>query len=153
MRCSRKLLYLPGMICLLGLYPVLIHQLERWKVFENYHTMMITWYSTDPHLRDLYDQQSIPMIKYQMVNLTGDEESDNIKIKCARGFIREMALLADTTKLVRIHFEDTSKYDSFVQILEVCRKEKMLKYALYQNDCWIFYRRHQKTLINRVPPK
>jgi hypothetical protein len=153
MKFSRKLIYMPGAISLLALYPICMYQLDRWKVFENPLTIEVTWYATDPSVRELYGQQSIPLIEHQIVNLTGDEGNDNIQINNVRYFAREVAAHGDTTKLMRIRIADDVRYERLVQILEVCQKEKVLSYALHQNDCWIFHRRYQKPLARRVPPK
>jgi hypothetical protein len=105
MRSLRKLIYIPSAISLLALYPICMYQLDRWKVFENHRTMEVTWYTTDPSVRELYGQQSIPLIKHQIVNLTGDEGNDNTQMNNVRYFACEVAAHADTTKFMSASFK------------------------------------------------
>jgi hypothetical protein len=46
----------------------------------------------------------------------------------------------DTTSGVRVHFADTSKYESFIEVLDFCSQQDALIYAPYENNFWIFNR-------------
>lgn len=145
MRSSVKLTYIPGAISLLLLFPLSMYQLDHRGTFTGYHTMEITFYERDPQMRLWYRQQSIPDIGYQVINLAGDMKTDEVKIAYIKILLEEMASQADTTRGVRIYFKDSTKYESFVQILELCHKaEKNLAYALHEDAYWIFTRRPPK---------
>lgn len=129
----RKNFYVPGVISLLALCPLLMYQLERWKAFERYYTIEVNWLTSPP------DAAMTRGAGHKTVKLSGNP-GDIIKINDAKNLVRLMADHDRTMKLLRFQFTGTAKFESFVQVLAMCTSEPSLVCVLYQDDCWVYNR-------------
>jgi hypothetical protein len=130
--------YVPGLLSLLLLLPLLVYQLSRWGIFDKEYVMEVTWYS--PVLDSRYSQELLPSKEYVHINFTGNPLTDKTKIEYVKILIDEMVSSFDTTRGVHIVFTDTAKYESFIEILNFCNNQDGLAYAPHESDFWIFNR-------------
>ena len=80
-----------------------------------------------------------PQRKFIDINITGNDTTDKIKLDFAQIEIRDLVSTNDTTKGIHFHFDATSHYNAFVQVLNVILKEKQQYYTAYHDDIWIYY--------------
>jgi hypothetical protein len=126
-------MYVPGLLSLCLLFPLLLHKLTQWGVFQKDYILEVAWYSPTA-VTSIFP----PPRDYTVINLTGDAPDDHIKIQYAKIIVNEMVTQFDTTRGVRVHFADSSKYHSFIEVLAFCNQQDVLGYAPYENDLWIF---------------
>jgi hypothetical protein len=81
-------LYIPGLLSLLLLFPLLINQLSQWHIFERDHVLEVAWFS--PTQKNGYGQGFPPAKKYAVINLTGNSTHDSIKIEYTKVLLHEM---------------------------------------------------------------
>ncbi|WP_157486040.1 hypothetical protein [Flavobacterium soli] len=74
--------------------------------------------------------------KYTVVNLTGDNSSDKIKLDIAKKNVRKLILSNDTINGIKFHFETKSEYWTFIRVLDILTIEKAKFYVPYKNDIW-----------------
>ncbi len=135
----RQRIYVGGSISLLLLFPLLMFQLHQYKAFEKHRVMEVTWYSpTSLYLPDSLNPPIPKNRNFTTFNLSGNERDDNLKLDFAQLAVRELIQNPDTINAVRIHFADSSKYESFIRALTICQKEKVRFYIAYQSDLWIY---------------
>jgi hypothetical protein len=131
-------IYVPGLLSLLFLFPLLMHKLSNSRIFDKEHVMEVTWHN--PEIENRYARKFPPSKDYIDINLTGDTLTDKVKIEYAKVLLDEMVTLFDTTRGVHFVFTDTAKYESFVEILNFCSQQDALAYAPHGSDFWIFNR-------------
>jgi hypothetical protein len=133
----RKLkLYAPGLFSLLLLFPLLLHQLLLWSIFDKEYMLEVTWHH--PVFASDGQQEVPPPRDYAVFNITGNAAKDNIKIEYAKILIYELLVSFDTIKGVHFQFADTAKYHSFIEVLDYCGGQLRAPYAVYENDFWVF---------------
>jgi hypothetical protein len=135
---KKSKIYVPGLLSLFLLFPLLMSKLSQWGIFHKDYVLEVTWYN--PVATPYTQVFPLPSKNYTVVTLTGDASEDHIKIQYAKLLLKEMVHQFDTTRGVRIHFSDTAKYESFIKILDFCSQQDALGYAPHENDFWIFNR-------------
>jgi hypothetical protein len=130
--------YVPGLLSLCVLFPLLMYKLSQWGIFHKDYVLEVMWYN--PIATPYSHVSPLPSRNYTLINLTGEAADDNIKIQYAKLLVKEMVHQFDTTRGVRIHFADTAKYESFIEVLDFCSQQDALGYAPHENDFWIFNR-------------
>ena len=102
----------------------------------------VSWYSpqSDWPFELEYNLKFAPARHYQLIIITGNRKEDETKLDYAQLAIREIVALGDTVNGVRVHFNDTARYESFVRVLNICLEEGMVPYVPYKKDIWIFNR-------------
>jgi hypothetical protein len=78
--------------------------------------------------------------KTRKIKKSVNRKEDETKLDYAQLAIREIVALGDTVNGVRVHFNDTARYESFVRVLNICLEEGMVPYVPYKKDIWIFNR-------------
>ena len=136
----KRIGYVPGAISLLALCPLMMFQLHRWNAFEKHYVLEVMWPNPDGGLHDKYYQQPVAATNYRTITFTGHRDADSLKIAYAKNSIHAITTQTVTPRLIRFHFTGSAKYESFVQIIDLCDKEQVL-YVLYPNDCWVFNRK------------
>jgi hypothetical protein len=131
-------IYVPGLLSLLLLFPLLLYKLSHSGIFDKEYVMEVTWYS--PAIKNAYMQTFPPSKDYIDIHLTGNALTDKVKIEYAKVLVDEMITLFDTTRGVHLIFADTAKYESFIDILDFCSQQDGLAYAPHESNFWIFNR-------------
>jgi hypothetical protein len=129
----RPILYVPGLLSLALLLPLCWKTINEANLFKKYRTMEVVWYDDK-----MQKEHPLPARNYTDIRLNGDATADAIKLDYSKILIREMISVGDTINAVRIHFADTSKYDSFVRALNICDAERGLNYAVSLDAITVF---------------
>jgi hypothetical protein len=128
--------YIPGILSLLLLFPLIMYQLLARGYLNKNYVLEVTWYS--PEISDANGQKFPVERNYTTINLTGNARNDKITVAYAKLLITEMLTEFDTTKGLHLHFADTAKYESFIEVLDFCDQQQTLSYAPNNSDFWIF---------------
>lgn len=98
---------------------------------------IITWH---PNLAkrypDIFVGQYPPERNYQEIYLTGDEETDHIKLAFSKTRIREILQQNDVVNGIHYHFGDDVIYSTFINALDILRTQGAKKYIIHGSDIW-----------------
>jgi len=75
---------------------------------------------------------------YITIKITGDKERDIVQIQKARDAVRGICAANDTIKGVHFYFDKHSKYNEFVEALNILQVEKPQIFILMDNHLWVF---------------
>lgn len=140
--CTKKFFfYLPGSLSLLLLLPLFMFWLCNHNAFDRYGILEVSYY--DAKDTSKYAMPYPPRRKFSTIDLTGEKIKDKIKIGHVRTQIKNLVSSNDTTTGVKIHFNNISRYESFIDLLNICQKEPV-EYLLHDSDMWIF-KHHSKS--------
>ena len=130
------LLYVPGLISLLLLFPLATFQLDKYGAFEKVRVMEVNWYS--PKAVRWFDVKFPPERLYYVLTLTGNKKNDDLKLDYAEASIRKLVSRHDRINGLRLHFTDAARYESFIRALDICLRQDAIRYVPYKRDIWIF---------------
>ena len=130
------LIYVPGLISLLLLFPLATFQLDKYGAFVKTRVMEVNWYS--PEAVRPFDLKFPPERLYYVLTLTGNKKNDDLKLDFAEASIRKMVSRHDRINGLRLHFTDAARYESFIRALDICLREDAIRYVPYKRDIWIF---------------
>lgn len=82
--------------------------------------------------------QIINTKKFKIINLTGNADSDKVKLMKAQKDMRNIIFTKDSINGIKFHFEKISQYWSFVWVLDILSIEKARAYIVDKNDIWVF---------------
>jgi hypothetical protein len=157
MKVRRKIYYVPGMITLIVLPILCYYYLLPFKKDERILEVIFAAkyrpeFKNYPVARFDTSFLSNPRTKrnYLDIRLNGDEKEDKIKLDFFRLRIREMIKSNDTVNGTHLLFVDSAKYGTFVQALNICKKEGLMRYAPFENDLWVLQINYDKATIERV---
>ena len=130
--------YVPGVFTLLLLIPLSISKLLQHPALQRYYALEVNYYSPE----DMRPRPASfpPERQYQVINIDGDKAQDKSKLEMAQVTIRKLLHTYDTLTGIRIHFEPTARYESFVTALDICNVEEGIVYVPYKNSLWLFNR-------------
>jgi hypothetical protein len=138
MRPKKLLFYTPGIYSLALLLPALMLQFYWYTISRKQFTTEVIWY--DPN-DTTYFKRTIPTRNYAQVRVNGNNISSKAQLDSIKRAVYLLASKVDTTNGVHVHFADTARYESFVEILNaVNSSDSSIDYRAYQNDFWIFNR-------------
>ncbi|MDJ1484133.1 hypothetical protein QNI16_26785 [Cytophagaceae bacterium YF14B1] len=130
----KRIHYVPGLIILL-VSPFLLGKIYyAQKKRESQRVILISWWKPDFIFNPFQLKRN-----YTHITLTGDNETDKIKLDYSQIRIREIVQSKDSSNGVLFHFSDTAKYWTFVRALDICKIENISDYAPYKNDLCIYY--------------
>jgi hypothetical protein len=102
--------------------------------------MEITCY--DPNAPAYANIPKIPLPpkgrQFETFVLTGDKQHDEVVMNKSRSQIKRLLQSPTFSNGIHYYFDDHSRYESFVQALDICNKENVKRYVFYKNDIWIF---------------
>lgn len=76
--------------------------------------------------------------KYVDITLTDDEADNRNKLDAARLQIRALRISADNTRGIHFHFDENMPYEIFIQVLDICKRERVRTFVPEGSDLWIF---------------
>src|SRR5688500_9717426 len=114
-------LYFPGLLSLLLLFPLLLFWMYKHRIFEKQMVLEVTWHDAKDTSR--FFMPFPPQRKFTAVQFTGQTLNDKRQLTLLQNLVKDFKQTADTTTGVKINFHDTSKYESFVQVLNICDRE------------------------------
>ena len=102
-----------------------------------YHTMQVNMYNP----KNRFEKEIYQTLQRQCLQilLTGDTNSDNIKIRFGQVYIRQILDTKDTVHAIEFHFGGNSKFWEFVAILDVCNMEDVRCYIVTDSSIKMLY--------------
>lgn len=141
MKNSRSYIFFPiGLISLILLPIICIWYLNKINAFKEERCLTIAvsnkfW--EELSLKE-YGFRIYPKRNYIEIDLTGNENDDNIRLNFAELEIRQFVKIQDTINGIRFHFDDTAKYWTLIRAIDICNSEGANIYNFYGNDMWVF---------------
>ena len=135
--------YIPGIISLIFLPFIFIIFVKNHYRTHNINAVGIAWadlafMESNPDFFESYRGNYPPKRDYTIIDLTGDNQTDKIKLQFAQIRIRELLATYDTLKGVHFLFGDRSNYGSFIKAIDICRVERAKTYMPYKNNVWFY---------------
>lgn len=139
-RHRKRLFYPAGLISLILLPTLCIFYLYKHKAFEKPRAIEINWWAEEwgKFSMEEYSFKIYPKRNFIDINITSNNLENKIKLDFARLEIRNLISTQDTTKGVHFHFDEQSKYWTFIRAIDICKIEKANVFVAKENDLWIF---------------
>ncbi len=118
---------------LTSLFVINVNQSNAVKADEKHLRLLnFRWPTSD------YDvEEMIPKRDYKLINLTGNEELDCIKLNEAQLLIKDLVNSKDRNKGLKFHISDTTKFWTFIEVINICFTEKSKTFIPYKNTVWV----------------
>ncbi len=136
----RYLWYVPGMISQVAMPVFFI--IFIWKGLAErprYHTMEVNCYNEAYLSKFMGIEWEIPKRQYLVITLTGNLDSDDIRINFGELYIKEIYANNDSVHGVDFHFAANSKYKEFVRLLDIANINNIRCYAPSDDGIKVFY--------------
>lgn len=143
-RPRKRIYYSVGMISLLML-PLLGFLFIRTSPrFKKQHVLEINMF-----VRDNPFGLELPLKQKQIeIRMTGDPYRDSLVLITSRWTIREFKQSRDTSKVIHFYFEEDAPYWTFVQVIDLCKRERAYNFIPFENHIWIVNRPRKKLNID-----
>ena len=89
--------------------------------------------------------QEVRKKKVIRVELTGDYSEDYKRFSFIRSETQRLKYSNDTTTIMQVHFTNENSYGQFVYLISFLLEDHQKRYALVQNDLYIFGEKNNKT--------
>jgi biopolymer transport protein ExbD len=125
---------LHGLIAITLLVPVLLFYYLFKVNIVTHETAVPIWVDDDKmqHALDSHKRD------YTTIKITGDKERDIEQMQKAQDAVRDISAANDTIKGVHFYFDKHSKYNEFVEALNILQVEKPQIFILMDNHLWVF---------------
>jgi hypothetical protein len=137
-----KIYYIPGLISLLILFPLLYEALQKEKARHDYRVLEVFMFDPAELFNNRLNQQFYyaypPLRDYLTLELTGDAIMDKVKLDYAQLRIREIENTGESIDGLNIHFADSAKYGSFVRAFDLLKRENATLYLAAKRDIWFW---------------
>ena len=142
-RNKKLTFYTPGLISLLLLPSLCICYFYYSKVTNLNRTMEINMFTKDNWKNVYFGNKRAnfylhPNISFHVINISRDDKDAMIKLENAQVEIRNIISTKDTTKGVRFHFDNNSKYWTWIRAFDICCTEKAWTFIPNENDIWVY---------------
>jgi hypothetical protein len=148
-KSSRKIYYSAGLISIILLPILCILYLKNNNAFKQYGSIDLQIWDGKEYRKEI--TTFLNSKKYYLVNLTGENKSDKIKLNNAEKTINKLIISNDSIIGVKFHFEKKSEYWTFIRVLEILSIQKAKFYLPYKNDIWFANPRKPKPNKNIKP--
>lgn len=134
----KRLLYIPGIISLIGLPVLITIHLRQYKdvpkrnIIETYWINRVTYCSGGDQASYIDESRT-----YIDIELTGDSLSDDQKFQSADSLLSNILNGKDKQHGIHYRFSNTAKYGTFVGVLNKLLKKAPHQYLLYKGGIWI----------------
>lgn len=156
MKKHRRIYYVPGIISLIVLpiicYYYLIPFQKEERVLEvlfpekyrpEFKNSQVIRYDTSILSRPEYKR------KYLVIRLNGNPKEDRVKLDFFRIRIREMKRDNDTINGTHLLFVDSVKYGTFVQSINICIEEDLIRYMVFGENLWVLHVKDTPEFLER----
>lgn len=141
-------LYFPGLISLVGLPLLLLSYIFYNGIFLKQTMLNVVWF--DDNVIMLRNNRPIPSYSFgrfltdkksQVINLTGDEKKNTMKIDVLGKLIRLIKKNRDLKTTYKVSFNEHTKYASMVYLLDLCQlnQDSGFIYIPYKNNIYLYY--------------
>ena len=136
-KSSRKIYYSAGLISIILLPILCIMYLKNNNAFKQYGSIDLqVWDGKENNIGTKGIRTFLNSKKYFIVDLTGENKSDQIKLNNAENTIKKLMISKDSLNGVKFHFGEKSEYWTFIRVLEILSIQKAKFYVPYKNDIW-----------------
>jgi hypothetical protein len=142
---NKKIYYSAGLISIIMLPILCVIYLKNNDAFVNYGSIKLEFWNGkdfEPEITKFLNSK-----KFTVVTLTGNINSDKIKLNDAEQKIKRLIISKDSINGIKFHFEKKSEYWAFVKVLDILESEKARFYVPYKNDIWFTNPRQPKKKI------
>ncbi len=150
----KKLGYVPGMISLLTVpFLFLYYGNKRIAEIPNYRVMELNWPGQAFHSKYL-SYVNPPPRQYLDIILTGNKDSDEVRIRFGTLYVRELFSNKDSVHGLIFHFGVHSTYEEFVRLLDMPNIYDIRYFYPTDDGLKFFYRPERKhgIKIELLPP-
>jgi adenine specific DNA methylase Mod len=146
---NRKIYYSAGLISIILLPALCVLHLKNNDAFIHYGVISYSvWDGKENEIGTEGIREFLNSKKYKIVNLTGDNNSNKIKLDNAADKIKRMIVSKDSINGIKFHFSQKSQYWTYVRVLDILAIEKAKFYIPYKNDIWFTNPREPKPKKN-----
>lgn len=150
----KKIGYSAGMISL-ALLPILcLCWLYKYELSNTKYIIDIAFWN--PNNKEIFSQdywpESLIKKKNTIINLTGNNHDDMIRLEHAQVLLSRWKADKDDTQVLNFHFGNKAKYWTFIEAINVCKAVKLNSYLPYQNNMYAFWNFHSKPFENPPMP-
>lgn len=137
----RKLFYVPGMLSLL-VVPVLLYLYQPTIKKQTCIRLFVPTDRKPMEGTDYFSRYAVmDHIKRKKVNtvyLDDDHSLNNTKLNFIGQETLRLKFYNDTTQVIKVHLDDEVTYNDFIQLMNVMLISEQKRYALIDNDLYIF---------------
>jgi hypothetical protein len=151
----QKITYSAGLISLVLLPVLCLYWLYKFEISKIKHGVDIVFWSLDAKktVPEDYWLESVIKKKNTIINLTGNDRTDNISLQYAQVLLSKWKVDKDDSQVLNFHFGNNAKYWTFVEAINVCKAVKLNSYIPYQNNMYAFWNFHPKPVPEfSLPP-
>jgi len=143
----RKIYYVPGMISLIFLPILCVWYLNEHKNVQR----CIELCAPERYIPNKNDGRlhfdttllSLPENKRKYINfkMNGNFINDENELTSFNNHVLDIVENEDTINGLHITFEDNAKYNTFIKVIDICKKDSFRpSYLFYDNEFWYFHR-------------
>ena len=128
----KKIFYVPGMISLVLVPLFCLYHFYKVDAFRVYHCIDLGI----PVGNEFEDYKFATLRKYKVFSFDGSN-SENVKLKEMRLYLRKLRTEKDTINGIRMHFGSRSHYQTFITALDILFEENAPTWITNKNDIYI----------------
>lgn len=132
---SARLYYVPGLISLIFIPILCLIVINQRK--KNLYDHCLEIVVCDKDTTHCFKNKP-PERFYQIRYLTGDEKSDTETIHEIDNTSKKYFQNSNTSYALKVVFKDSAKYNSFIKLIDICKKNKVI-YEIFNNEFIIFF--------------
>lgn len=87
----------------------------------------------------------IKKLNFTEFELTANDSTNKVKLDQAQNQIRSLVQSKDTTTGIHVRLADQTPFNDFIQVLNICKIEKVAVFLPYKKDIWIMYQNTSKS--------
>lgn len=87
----------------------------------------------------------IKKLNFTEFELTANDSLNKLKLAKAQNQIRSLVQSKDTIKGIHFHLADGTSFNDFIQVINICKKEKIDIFLPYQKDIWVMNQNTSKS--------
>jgi hypothetical protein len=132
----KKLYYSAGLISIILLPIFCLIYLNNINAFKKFGSIDISLPDKEFRKDNVNLKRYLNSKKYFIINLTGDNKTDELKLKNANILIKKIILSKDSIQGVKFNFGKKSEYWTFIKILDILVINNAQLYDLQDNELW-----------------
>ncbi|WP_264525157.1 hypothetical protein [Flavobacterium sp. N502536] len=129
----KKIFYVPGMISLILIPLFCFYHFYKVDAFKVYGVLDIYLV---PDKEEFEKYKIKDLRKYKDFIFNGDKTQE-LKLQELRYFVRDLVKKYDTVNGAKIHFGSKTDYNTFVNVIDILKVEKVPTWAPYRDDIYV----------------
>lgn len=87
----------------------------------------------------------IKKLNFTEFELTANDSTNKVKLDQAQNQIRSLVQSKDTTTGIHVRLANQTPFNDFIQVLNICKIEKVAVFLPYKKDIWIMNQNTSKS--------